>query len=203
MAPLLETHKRRCYEAFLTALSCLLPSFLILQVLRVIEDSLQLPSLSSSTLSASSPTSPSPSHIPLALSQCAIPLPSSSPLAAAAIAAACTAASSTHSNPNPSESHATNATSRGAAATSSGSTNDRNNDQPQQQQQRRAPELDPKPPSCSLLRVEDLSRPPQPPPGVRALVSLAGGAALLTGGSDCRIRYWQRRRYVRLKGLGV
>ncbi|XP_024383874.1 serine/threonine-protein kinase VPS15 isoform X3 [Physcomitrium patens] len=43
-------------------------------------------------------------------------------------------------------------------------------------------------------RMEELNEPPPRLPGVRALLPLSGGAALLTGGSDCRIRMWDRLR---------
>lgn len=41
-------------------------------------------------------------------------------------------------------------------------------------------------------RIEELNEPPPRLPGVRAMLPLSGGAALLTGGSDCRIRMWDR-----------
>ncbi|XP_024396466.1 serine/threonine-protein kinase VPS15 isoform X3 [Physcomitrium patens] len=43
-------------------------------------------------------------------------------------------------------------------------------------------------------RMEELNEPPPRLPGVRTLLPLSGGAALLTGGSDCRIRMWDRLR---------
>jgi phosphoinositide-3-kinase regulatory subunit 4 len=44
-------------------------------------------------------------------------------------------------------------------------------------------------------RMEELNEPPPRLPGVRTLLPLSGGAALLTGGSDYRIRMWDRLRY--------
>lgn len=43
-------------------------------------------------------------------------------------------------------------------------------------------------------RMEELNEPPSRLPGVRTLLPLSGGAALLTAGSDCRIRMWDRMR---------
>jgi hypothetical protein len=45
------------------------------------------------------------------------------------------------------------------------------------------------------FRIEELIDPPPRLPGVRALLPLSGGAGLLTGGSDCRIRMWDHLRY--------
>ncbi|CAK9272337.1 unnamed protein product [Sphagnum jensenii] len=44
------------------------------------------------------------------------------------------------------------------------------------------------------FRIEELIDPPPRLPGVRALLPLSGGAGLLTGGSDCRIRMWDHLR---------
>lgn len=56
-------------------------------------------------------------------------------------------------------------------------------------------------------RMEELNEPPPRLPGVRTLLPLSGGAALLTGGSDCRIRMWDRLRYcahsIKLNLVGV
>ncbi|CAI6010672.1 unnamed protein product [Closterium sp. NIES-65] len=46
----------------------------------------------------------------------------------------------------------------------------------------------------SLLRVEQLKEPPGRVGGVRALLGVPGGSALLTAGTDCCIRYWCRLR---------
>ncbi|CAI7835756.1 unnamed protein product, partial [Closterium sp. NIES-53] len=44
----------------------------------------------------------------------------------------------------------------------------------------------------SALRVEQLKEPPGRAGGVRALLGVPGGSALLTAGTDCCIRYWCR-----------
>ncbi|CAI5491360.1 unnamed protein product [Closterium sp. Naga37s-1] len=46
----------------------------------------------------------------------------------------------------------------------------------------------------SALRVEQLKEPPGRAGGVRALLGVPGGSALLTAGTDCCIRYWCRLR---------
>ncbi|CAI5500304.1 unnamed protein product [Closterium sp. Naga37s-1] len=46
----------------------------------------------------------------------------------------------------------------------------------------------------SALRVEQLKEPPGRAGGVRALLGVPGGGALLTAGTDCCIRYWCRLR---------
>lgn len=47
-------------------------------------------------------------------------------------------------------------------------------------------------------RMEELNEPPARLPGVRALLPLSGGLALLTAGSDCQIRMWDRLRLAAL-----
>ena len=47
-------------------------------------------------------------------------------------------------------------------------------------------------------RMEELNEPPPRLPGVRALLPLSGGLALLTAGSDCQIRMWDRLRLAAL-----
>ncbi|GJP72035.1 hypothetical protein CLOP_g2807 [Closterium sp. NIES-67] len=46
----------------------------------------------------------------------------------------------------------------------------------------------------SALRVEQLKEPPIRAGGVRALLAVPGGGAVLSGGTDCCIRYWCRLR---------
>ncbi|CAM6126892.1 unnamed protein product [Calypogeia fissa] len=43
-------------------------------------------------------------------------------------------------------------------------------------------------------KMEELNEPPPRLGGVRALLPLAGGTGLLTGGTDCRVRMWDRLR---------
>jgi phosphoinositide-3-kinase regulatory subunit 4 len=43
-------------------------------------------------------------------------------------------------------------------------------------------------------RVEELNEPPSRLGGVRALLPLAGGTGVLSGGSDLRVRMWDRLR---------
>ncbi|CAI5488645.1 unnamed protein product [Closterium sp. Naga37s-1] len=51
----------------------------------------------------------------------------------------------------------------------------------------------------SALRVEQLKEPPGRAGGVRALLGVPGGGALLTAGTDCCIRYWCRLRWLPLQ----
>lgn len=46
----------------------------------------------------------------------------------------------------------------------------------------------------SDYKLEELNEPPPRVTGVRALLPLSGGAGLLTGGTDCKVRMWDRLR---------
>ena len=46
----------------------------------------------------------------------------------------------------------------------------------------------------SDYRLDELNEPPPRLSGVRALLPLSGGTGILTGGTDCKIRMWDRLR---------
>lgn len=47
----------------------------------------------------------------------------------------------------------------------------------------------------SDYKLEELNEPPPRLSGVRTLLPLPGGNGLLTGGTDCKVRVWDRLRF--------